>query len=130
MSRAFLYVCGLLYLGFGLWVLLSPEGGLAYLETELVHVNALSDLRGSHGGLNVAVGLFLLYAAGQAAWHREGLLLAGLLNLGYFGGRVVALASDGMPEGIVPAVMVLEGVILVLAFVLASRARPTRGWDR
>jgi len=130
MSRAFLYLCGLLYLGFGLWVLLSPEGGLAYLETDLGHVNALSDLRGSHGGLNVAVGLFLLYAAGQAAWHRDGLLLVGLLNLGYFGGRVVALASDGIPEGIVPAVMVLEGVILVLAFVFASRARAARGWDR
>lgn len=126
MSRAFLYFCGLLYLGFGLWVLLSPEGGLAYLETDLVHVNALSDLRGSHGGLNVVVGLFLVYSAGQAAWHRYGLLLVGLLNLGYFGGRIIALISDGMPEGIVPAVMVLELVLLVLAFLFASRAKTAR----
>jgi hypothetical protein len=123
MSRAFLYFCGLLYLGFGLWVLLSPEGGLAYLETDLVHVNALSDLRGSHGGLNVAVGLFLIYSAGEAAWHRYGLLLVGLLNLGYFGGRLVALVSDGMPEGIVPAVMALECALTVLAFVFAKRAQ-------
>lgn len=123
MSRAFLYFCGLLYLGFGLWVLLSPEGGLAYLGTDLDHVNALSDLRGSHGGLNVAVGLFLLYAAGEARWHRNGLFLVGLMNAGYFGGRLVALAADGMPEGIVPSVMVLELVLFVLAFALARQAR-------
>lgn len=121
MSRAFLYFCGLLYLGFGLWVLLSPQGGLAYLGADLDHVNALSDLRGSHGGLNVAVGLFFLYAAGTPGWHRSGLLLVGLMNLGYFGGRVVALVADGMPEGILPAVMVLELVLVVLAFGLARR---------
>lgn len=122
MSRAFLYFCGLLYLGFGLWVLLSPESGLAYLGTDLAHVNALSDLRGSHGGLNVAVGLFLIYAAGAPAWHRFGLFLVGLMNLGYFGGRVVAVVADGMPDGIVPSVMVLELVLFVLAFALARQA--------
>jgi hypothetical protein len=50
MSRAFLYVCGLLYLGFGLWVLLSPEGSLAYLNTDLDHVNALSDCAAATAG--------------------------------------------------------------------------------
>ncbi len=124
MSRAFLYLCGLLYLGFGLWVLLSPEGGLAYLQTDLNHVNALSDLRGSHGGLNVAVGLFLLYAATEPGWHRYGLLLVGLLNVGYLGGRLVALLVDGPPEGIVQGAMVLELVLAVAALLLAGRARP------
>ncbi|MEJ2514438.1 MAG: DUF4345 domain-containing protein [Gammaproteobacteria bacterium] len=124
MSRAFLFLCGLLYLGFGLWVLLSPEGGLAYLQTELNHVNALSDLRGSHGGLNVAVGLFLLYSATAPDWHRYGLLLVGLLNVGYLGGRLVALLADGPPDGMVQAAMVLELVLSVVAFVLAGRTRP------
>ena len=125
MSRAFLYFCGLLYVGFGLWVLLSPEVSLAYLNTELSHVNALSDLRGSHGGLNVAVGLFLLYAASAGPmWHRNGLLMVGLLNLGYLGGRVVALAADGFPEGILPTVMVLELVLIVMAFMMVGRKGP------
>lgn len=122
MSRAFLYVCGLLYLGFGLWVLLSPEGSLAYLNTDLDHVNALSDLRGSHGGLNAAIGLFLLWAAGAEGWPRHALWLVFLINVGYFGGRVIALAADGAPTGIVPAVMVLEVVLFSLAWVLARRA--------
>ncbi|NGP53443.1 DUF4345 family protein [Thioalkalivibrio sp. XN8] len=122
MNRAFLYLCGLLYLGYGLWVLLSPETSLAYLGTDLSIVNTMSDLHGSHGGLNIAVGLFLLWAAGNPDWFRNGLWLVFLLNVGYLGGRLVALLSDGMPTGLVPAVMVLEAVLLVMALVLAKRA--------
>lgn len=124
MNRAFLYLCGLIYLGYGLWVLLSPTTSLAYLGADLSIVNAMSDLHGSHGGLNVAVGLFLLWAAGSAEWFRYGLWLVFLLNLGYLGGRLVALVSDGIPTGIVPAVMVMEAVIVVVAFVLARRSQP------
>lgn len=122
MNRAFLYVCGLLYLGYGLWVLLSPETSLAYLGVDTSLVNAMSDLHGSHGGLNVAVGLFLLWAAGNTAWFREGLWLVFLLNVGFLGGRVVALLSDGMPTGIVPLVMLMEAVLMILAFAFGRRA--------
>lgn len=122
MNRAFLYACGLLYLGYGLWVLLSPTTSLAYLGVDLSIANAMSDLRGSHGGLNVAIGLFLLWSAGTHDWFRYGLWLVFLMNVGYFGGRVVAVLEDGMPTGIVPLVMLLEVVLFVLAFVLARRA--------
>jgi len=122
MNRAFLYFCGVLYLGYGLWVLLSPTTSLAYLGVDFAIVNAMSDLRGSHGGINVAIGLFLLWSAGQHRWFRNGLWLVFLMNIGYFGGRVFALASDGMPTGIVPLVILLEVVLFVTAFVLARRA--------
>lgn len=122
MNRAFLYACGLLYLGFGLWVLLSPTTSLAYLGVDLSIANAMSDLRGSHGGLNVAIGLFLLWSAGSREWYRYGLWLVFLMNVGYFSGRVVAMLEDGMPTGIVPLVMLLEVVLFTLAFVLARRA--------
>jgi hypothetical protein len=127
MNRAFLYACGVLYLGYGLWVLLSPTTSLAYLEVDLLAVNAMSDLRGGHGGLNVALGLFLLWAAGDRTWFRQGLWLVFLVNIGYFGGRVVALVTDGMPTGIVPAVMLLEAVLFVCAFVLARQANLNSG---
>jgi hypothetical protein len=126
MNRAFLYFCGVLYLGYGLWVLLSPTTSLAYLGVDLSVVNTMSELRGSHGGLNVALGLFLLWAAGNRAWFRHGLWLVFLMNVGFFGGRVVALLEDGVPEGIVPLVMVLEVALFVIAFVLAQRADTRR----
>jgi len=126
MNRAFLYFCGVLYLGYGLWVLLSPTTSLAYLGVDLSVVNTMSELRGSHGGLNVALGLFLLWAAGNRTWFRNGLWLVFLMNIGFFGGRVVALLEDGTPTGIVPLVMVLEVVLFVIAFVLAQRADTRR----
>lgn len=122
MNRAFLYACAVLYLGYGLWVLLSPETSLAYLGVDASMINAMSDLHGSHGGLNVAVGLFLLWAAGNPAWFREGLWLIFLMNAGFLGGRVIALLSDGMPTGIVPLVMLMEAVLVTLAFVLGRSA--------
>lgn len=121
MNRAFLYLCGVLYLGYGLWVLLSPTTSLAYLGVDLSIVNAMSDLRGSHGGLNVAIGLFLLWAAGNPRWFVYGIWLVFLMNVGYFGGRVVALVSDGMPTGIVPLVMLMEVALFVAAYLLARR---------
>lgn len=127
MNRAFLYACGVLYLGYGLWVLLSPTTSLAYLGVDPGMVNAMSDLHGSHGGLNVAIGLFLLWAAGHQTWFRYGLWLVFLMNLGYFGGRMVALVSDGMPTDIVPWVMLLEVVLFVLAFLFARRAGSPAG---
>ncbi|NHA15697.1 DUF4345 family protein [Thioalkalivibrio sp. XN279] len=125
MNRAFLYLCGVLYLGYGLWVLLSPTTSLAYLGVDLSAVNAMSDLHGSHGGLNVAVGLFLLWSAGNQDWFRYGLWLVFLMNLGYLGGRLVALASDGMPTGIVPLVMLMEAAFVVVAFLFARRTSPS-----
>jgi hypothetical protein len=82
----------------------------------------MSDLRGSHGGLNVAIGLFLLWSAGTQDWFRYGLWLVFLMNVGYFGGRVVALLEDGMPTGIVPLVMLMEVALFVIAFLLARGA--------
>lgn len=125
MNRAFLLATGLLYLGFGLWVLLSPSTSLAYLGVDLSVANAMSDLHGSHGGLNVAIGLFLLWAAGTRDWFLYGLWLVFLMNIGYFGGRVVALFGEGVPTGIVPWVMVLELLLFTIAFVLARRAGPS-----
>lgn len=122
MNRAFLYFCGVLYLGYGLWVLLSPATSLAYLNVDLSVVNTMSDLRGGHGGINVAIGLFLLWSAGHTDWFRYGLWLVFLMNLGYFGGRMVALLEVGVPTGIVPWVMVMEVMLFVTALVLARRA--------
>jgi hypothetical protein len=126
MNRAFLYICGVLYFGYGLWVLLSPTTSLAYLGVDLAAVNAMSDLHGSHGGLNVAVGLFLLWSAGTPDWFRYGLWLVFLMNIGYLGGRLVALVSDGMPTGIVPLVMVMEAALVVIAFLFARAGTNTR----
>jgi len=121
MSRVFLLFCGVLYLGFGLWVVLSPETSLAYLKIAAYSTNALSDLRGSHGGLNIVLGLFLLYAAGSHQWHRTGLLTVALVNIGYFSGRLIAVGAEGMPSAVLIAVMLLELALLTAALVMVGK---------
>jgi len=122
MSRVFLLFCGVLYLGFGLWVVLSPETSLAYLKIASYSTNVLSDLRGSHGGLNIVLGLFLLYAAGSHQWHRIGLLSVALVNIGYFSGRLIAIGAEGMPSALLIAVMLLELTLLTAALVMVGRS--------
>ncbi len=122
MSRVFLLFCGVLYLGFGLWVVLSPETSLAYLKIATYSTNVLSDLRGSHGGLNIVLGLFLLYAAGSHQWHRIGLLSVALVNIGYFSGRLIAIGAEGMPSALLIAVMLLELTLLTAALVMVGRS--------
>lgn len=126
MTRAFLIFCGIVYLGFGLWVLIAPESGLAYTSLSLEPVDGLSDLRGSHGGMNVAVGLFLLYAIATGRHRRAGLLLVALLNSGYVLGRLVGLAADGMPGPGILAALVFEIGLVGIALLLAAR-EPARG---
>lgn len=119
MSRGFLIFCAVVYAGFGLWVLVSPDSGLAYLTIELDHVNAMSDLRGSYGGLNIAVGCFLFFAAASAAWRRAGLGLVALLNGGYVAGRLVSLVVDGIPGRAILIAMAFEAALVVTALALA-----------
>lgn len=127
LSRMFLLLCGLLYVGFGLWVLLEPSEA-AVLTALQTPPGPLEDLTGSHGGMNVALGLFCIFAALSAAWHRPGLYLVGLINAGYLAGRLVALALDGVPTGLLYSVMALEAILCASALVLASSSHARLAW--
>lgn len=127
LSRMFLLLCGLLYMGFGLWVLLEPSEAAVY-STLHTPPGPLEDLTGSHGGMNVALGLFCIFAALSAAWHRPGLYLVGLVNAGYLAGRLVALALDGSPTSLLYSVMALEAVLCASALALASSQYSRLGW--
>ena len=121
MSRWFLLFCAAVYLGFGAWVLASPSSGLAYMAVELDHVNALSELRGTHGGINVLAGIFLVWAALRGPLRRAGLGLVALLNGGYVAGRLVAAAADGLPDRSILLAWGFESLLVLIALVLLTR---------
>ena len=120
MSRWFLFFCAAVYAGFGAWVLASPSTGLAYMGVELDHVNALSELRGTHGGINVLVGIVLAYAATRGPLRRAGLGLVALLNGGYVAGRLVASLADGLPERAILLAWGFEFLLLAVALALLA----------
>lgn len=118
LSRPFLILCGILYLGFGLSVLLAPAAGMEAVFGAAA--GAFEGLGGSHGGLNAAAGLFLIHAAFSGPWRRPGLWLVALMNAGYLAGRALALAMGGVLSAPLVAVMVLEAALCgsALAMVL------------
>jgi hypothetical protein len=127
LSRLFLTGCGILYLGFGLGVLLAPESGVSGFWGGDPSPGALGDLHGSHGGMNLAIGLFSLFAAMSPVWHRPGLLLIALVNGGYLTGRLIAVAGQGTMSPALIAIIGLEATLLVAAILLAMpRLRPRR----
>ncbi len=121
LSRPFLLLCGLLYLGFGLAVLLAPEP--AQVFAGIPPAGILNDFEGTHGGINAALGLFLLHAAFSGPWHRPGLLLVALVNGGYLAGRLIELMIGGPLSAAVLAVMALEAALCGLALSLAYPRR-------
>ncbi len=122
LSRPFLILCGVLYLGFGLAVLLAPGAGVRPPDP-FADTGFLGDVTGTHGGLNITAGLFLLYAAVSGPWHRAGVLLVALMNAGYLGGRLVAAASGDI-SGPSLAAMALETTLLAVAVHVATNSTP------
>lgn len=130
-SRVFLAFCGVLYLGFGLGVLLYPESAVPAVGLTDPNLGALGDLHGSHGGINAAIGLFVLFSALSPEWHRPGLLLIALMNAGYLGGRLIVVAGQGMLTAPLLAILCLEAVLLFCALWLALQpALPKRRGQR
>jgi len=121
LSRLFLTLCGILYLGFGLGVILYPESGLPGITASDPSLGALGDLHGSHGGINAAIGLFVLFAALSSEWHRPGLLLIALMNAGYLAGRLIVVAGQGVLSPALLSILGLEALLLAVALILAIR---------
>lgn len=107
----------LTFLGVGLAFLASPAEMAAVIRLELGGVIATSDLRAVYGGMNLALGAFLLWSA-RAERRRTGLLLCFALFGGLLLGRSVGLLSEGAPE---PPGFWLIGFEL-LGFALAGGA--------
>ena len=124
-TRIFVGLCALLYAGFGAWAMFDVGGALAFMALEDPAVAALNDLRGSYGGINLAVGLYLLWVTIRAADCRIALTVVALLTAGYVAGRLVSIALDGMPPGVVLGYLALEVTLAVVAYVLLKRLPAT-----
>ena len=116
--KFFLLVSGALYLIFGLEGLFIPETILGLFDIEPAGNNALFELRGSYGGINLVVGIFLLYGAFTLSAQRSALTIVALLNEGYVVGRLFSLVLSGAPDGWLLAVLAAEMLFTAAAFYL------------
>src|SRR4249920_1145675 len=96
LSIAVLALAGLGFLGFGLWLVVDPDGGLAAVGIGALNAAGRIELRAFYGGLELGLGAYLLACAARPDWRRPGLWAVGLGNGGIGLTRLVAIALTGV----------------------------------
>jgi len=89
-------LAGIGFLGFGLWLIADPAGGLAMVGIAAVNPAGLIELRALYGGLELGLGIYLLLCAARPDWRRAGLWAVLLGNGGIGLTRLAGIASTGV----------------------------------
>ena len=93
--RLFLGLNALTFTGIGIYFLLRPETVASGLGLEAADATAFADIRAVYGGLEIGLGVALIWTLLDWQRTRMGLGLAMLMWCGLLGGRVVGVVVDG-----------------------------------
>lgn len=122
LSMIVLLLAGLGFLGFGLWLLFDPVGGLARVGIAAARAEGVIELRAFYGGMEVGLGLFLIACALRADWQQAGLWLVLLANAGTGLARVAGMAGSGVSSSFLIGALVWEFGFALLAGVALARS--------
>jgi len=117
----FLVFSALVYLGFGVALLIAPAAILGNIDITLGSPSALSDARADYGGCAIGIGLFLAICAMRPEWRAAGLLCTAFSLAGFAGGRLLSLALDGMPQPLILILLAAEAGGAITAAVLYAK---------
>ena len=121
-----LVLAALGFLGFGLWLVVDPVGGLAGVDIAGSTPAGVIELRAFYGGLEVGLGLFLLACAARPGWRVPGLWLVVLGNLCIGLARLYGIASSGVFTSFFGVALAWEiGFPLLAMLSLRTLARAT-----
>jgi hypothetical protein len=122
LSRLFLGVLGLGWLGYGVYCLLSPEqlAGVAGVAAQTL--TGRNELRAMYGGVQCAIGLSALYGAMQPAWSRWALQIQALICAGLAPTRIVSMLATRDTSSYTIGACGFELSCLVLALLLLRRS--------
>lgn len=120
-ARAYLRVVGVMGLFFGLVYLLAPEAMTHPTGFGPLGPNALTDVRATYGGLQIGAGLFLLWAAADAARVRIAVILQALTIGAVALCRLTGILIDGSPNSFLLSALVTEVAFTALALVALRR---------
>ncbi len=112
-TRVFLILLALATLNIAVQAILDPQVIFDNVQVQLSNITARNSVRALYGGVNLAFGLFWLYAAFRQ--QKTGLLLALLYTGGFAVGRMLSLFMDGMPGAFAMQWLVTESVFALLA---------------
>jgi hypothetical protein len=120
-ARIFLRVMGWMSLVFGFLYLFAPESMTDPTGFPALGPNALTDVRATYGGLQIGLGLFLLWAVREEVRVRPALVLQVLLIGAVALSRAFGIAVDGARSGVLVGALVTEISLTLLALVALGR---------
>ena len=119
-----LVLAALGFLGFGVWLVFDPVGGLAGVGIAGTTPAGVVELRAFYGGLEIGLGLFLLICAARPEWRTPGLWLVLLGNLAIGLTRLYGIGDSGAFNNFFAAALVWElGFPALAAVALMGQRR-------
>jgi uncharacterized membrane protein HdeD (DUF308 family) len=118
LARGFLILTGVIILGFGIYCLFDPFILSDATGMGLSNPTALIEVTAMYGGLQISVGLYLLYASLQAERVLPALLVSVFLFAGLAGARSYGLAINAGDNGYNFVAVIYEIVSGLLALWL------------
>ncbi|ARN76028.1 DUF4345 domain-containing protein [Oceanicoccus sagamiensis] len=125
LARGFLIFNGLIFGSYGIQCLLDPAVVSELTGMQLSTNTAIIEVRAMYGGLQLTMGLYLLYCAMQIVRVSQGLLVAIFIFAGMAGARSFGLAIDGGDSGYNIAATAYESICGVIAVFLLQKSHQT-----
>lgn len=116
-----LILAGIGFLGFGLWLLIDPAGGLAKVGIAGSTPTGRIELRAFYGGMEIGLGAFLIACAMRPEWQVAGLWLVLLANGGTALARLIGIGLAGAFSPFLAGALVWELGFSALAALALRR---------
>ncbi|WP_169978211.1 DUF4345 family protein [Tautonia rosea] len=107
LARISLWLTAIAFGGFGLWLLIQPEG-ITGLGVELTHPVARAEIRAFYGGLELGLALFFTVAASRPSWFAAGLFAQAAALGGVALGRIIGIVVDGVSDSLFVGLLAAE----------------------
>ncbi len=124
MTRLFLLLNALLFLGFGIYIFLSAPSVFENMGFGKLGSNALYEVRSNYGGVSLGIGVLCAVAGFKSQFERPALFALMAYTGGYAIGRILALPYEGTPSSSLIAYGFFEAITATISFLLLMRKKP------
>lgn len=117
-KKIFLILTGMAFLKIASEAFTDPQIIMDYVNVSLTNIDARNSIRSCYGGVNLFLGLFILYGAFRS--QHTAMLIVTLYCGGFLTGRIYGVFADGTPGPFVINWMIIEGLLTIAGLIFLS----------
>lgn len=121
LARGYLLLFGLGVAALGVIYAVAPALIMDPMGFGDLAPEALTDVRATYGGLQIGLGLFLVWTAVEATRQRMGLILLGILLPFIAVTRALGIVVDGNPTGAMVIALMFETLVTAFTWYVFSK---------